>query len=61
MQESGSRDRSGRRNPPAPGRLDRGIRKVERLQNCGIETFESCEGGSDHAYPSASVGHLGRR
>jgi hypothetical protein len=56
MQESGSRGGSGRGNPPVPGRLDRGIRRVvERLQNSGIETFESCEGGQDHAYPEPTI------
>jgi hypothetical protein len=43
-------------SPPVPGRLDRGIRKaVERLQTCGIETFESCEGGPGHAYPEPTI------
>ena len=43
-------------SPPVPGRLDTGIRKaVERLQSCGIETFESCEGGPGHAYPEPTV------
>jgi hypothetical protein len=33
--------------PPAPGKIDPGIRKaVERLQAEGVETFESCEEGS---------------
>ena len=37
-------------------KLDAGIRKaVERLQECGIETFESCEGGSGHSYPEPTV------
>jgi hypothetical protein len=40
----------------APSRLDIGIEKaVRRLQACGIETFESCEGGSGHAYPEPTV------
>jgi hypothetical protein len=39
-----------------PGKLDRGIRKaVERLQACGIETFESCEGGDGHAFPEPTI------
>jgi len=43
-------------NPPVPGRLDLGIRKaVLQLQSCGIETFESCEGGPGHAYPEPTV------
>ncbi len=52
-----------RRNPPSPpvpGKLDRGIRKaVERLQACGIETFESCEGGRGHAYPEPTIRFYG--
>jgi hypothetical protein len=37
--------------PPIPGKLDREIEKyVRQLQACGIETFESCEGGIGHAY-----------
>jgi hypothetical protein len=44
------------RRRPIPGKLDRGIEKaVERLQACGIETFESCEGGPGHAYPEPTV------
>ncbi len=36
--------------------LDAGIRKaVERLQECGIETFESCEGGARHSYPEPTI------
>lgn len=36
--------------------LDSGIKEyVERLQDCGIETFESCEGGPGHAYPEPGV------
>ncbi|SRR6266852_7153556 len=43
-------------HPPLPGKLDRGILKaVERLQACGIETFESCEGGPGHAYTEPTV------
>ncbi len=42
--------------PPVPGKLDRGIeRAVKQLQACGIETFESCEGGAGHAYPEPTV------
>ncbi|MGO8778439.1 MAG: hypothetical protein ACLQKK_05925 [Rhodomicrobium sp.] len=41
---------------PVPGRLDLGIKKaVERLQACGIETFESCEGGPGHAYLEPTI------
>jgi hypothetical protein len=36
--------------------LDPGIKKyVEGLQDSGIETFESCEGGKGHAYPEPAV------
>jgi len=41
--------------------LDPGIRKaVERLQACGIETFESCDGSPGHAYPEPTVRFHGR-
>lgn len=36
--------------------LDGGIGKfVERFRLCGIETFESCEGGKGHAYPEPTI------
>lgn len=36
--------------------LDDGIRAAVRvLRTAGVETFESCEGGSDHAYPVPTV------
>jgi hypothetical protein len=36
--------------------LDDGIRSaVLALQAAGIETFESCEGGPDHAYPEPTI------
>lgn len=36
--------------------LDAGIRNaVEVLGRSGVETFESCEGGSGHAYPEPTV------
>jgi len=36
--------------------LDPGIRKiVEILLECGVETFESCEGGPGHACPEPTV------
>jgi hypothetical protein len=40
-----------------PGRpLDQGIvRAVKVLHDAGIETFESCEGGSGHAMPEPTV------
>jgi hypothetical protein len=41
---------------PVPGVIDPGIRQaVERLQEHGIETFESCQGGPGHAYPEPTV------
>jgi hypothetical protein len=47
-------------SPPVPGRLDKGIRKaVEVLQSGGIETFESCEGGSEHSYAEPTVRFYG--
>jgi hypothetical protein len=43
-------------SPPVPGKLDKGIKSlVERLQSCGIETFESCEGGHGHAYAEPTI------
>lgn len=51
---------------PAPARhkvtnrIDPGIRQaVQRLQECGIETFESCEGGKGHSYPEPTVAFMG--
>jgi len=42
--------------------LDPGIKKaVEVLVDAGIETFESCEGGSGHAYPEPTVRFYGDR
>ncbi len=36
--------------------LDAGIRQeVLVLRAAGVETFESCEGGSGHAYPEPTV------
>jgi hypothetical protein len=36
--------------------LDPGIAtQVEILRAAGVETFESCQGGSDHAYPEPTV------
>ena len=47
-------------SPPIPGKLDVGIRKaVEILQSNGIETFESCEGGSGHSYPEPTIRFYG--
>lgn len=49
--------------PPSrriPGQIDSGIRQaVERLQACGIETFQSCEGGPGHSYPEPTVAFYG--
>ena len=40
----------------ADGRLDRGIKRVvEALQGEGIDTYESCEGGTGHTYPYPAV------
>jgi hypothetical protein len=42
------------------GEIDPGIRQaVQRLQEAGIETFESCEGGNGHSYPEPTVAFLG--
>lgn len=36
--------------------LDDGIKQaVILLQQNGVETFESCEGGADHAFPGPTV------
>jgi hypothetical protein len=46
--------------PPVPGQIDPGIRQaVKRLQEHGIETCESCEGGPGHAYPEPTVAFFG--
>jgi hypothetical protein len=43
-------------SPAIPGMIDIGIQRAVRvLQSGGIETFESCEGGADHAYPEPTV------
>lgn len=45
-------------NPP----LDPGIKRyVEILNNKGVETYESCEGGSGHAYPEPTIRFHGER
>ena len=42
--------------------LDPGIAAaVAALRQCGIETFESCEGGDGHSYPEPSVRFHGPR
>jgi hypothetical protein len=49
-----------RPSTPVPGKLDPGIREaVEILQKGGIETFESCEGGEEHAFPEPTVRFYG--
>jgi len=41
--------------------LDKGIRRfVEVLASEGIETYESCEGGADHAYPEPTICFYGQ-
>ena len=47
-------------SPSIPGQIDPGIRQaVKRLQEHGIETCESCEGGPGHAYPEPTVAFYG--
>lgn len=42
--------------------LDAGIRvAVEALVQAGVETFESCEGGTGHAYPEPTIRFHGGR
>ncbi len=42
--------------------LDRGIAKaVVALRGCGVETFESCEGGEGHAYPVPTIRFHGNK
>jgi len=42
--------------------LDPGIRPmVDLLLSHGIETFESCQGGEDHAYPVPTIRFHGDR
>jgi hypothetical protein len=42
--------------------LDPGIRRyVELLNEAGVETFESCEGGEGHAFPRPTVCFHGER
>ena len=42
--------------PPIRGMCDIGIVKaVEILKSSGIETFESCEGGADHAFTEPTI------
>lgn len=42
--------------------LDPGVRRyVEVLNDAGIETFESCEGGEGHTYPEPTIRFHGDR
>ena len=42
--------------------LDKGIQhEVEILVEGGIETYESCEGGTGHCYPEPTVRFCGER
>jgi len=42
--------------------LDKGIeREVEILNEYGIETYESCEGGPGHSYPEPTIRFHGDR
>ena len=48
--------------PDKDGQIDAGIqRAVTTLRAGGIETFESCQGGSGHAYPEPTVRFRGDR
>jgi len=47
-------------SPETP--LDPGIADaVQTLAACGVETFESCEGGEGHAYPEPTIRFHGHR
>jgi len=40
--------------------IDRGIaRAVKLLSDSGIETYESCEGGSSHSFPEPTIRFFG--
>jgi len=42
--------------------LDIGIKHaVEILNQAGVETYESCEGGPNHAYPEPTIRFHGER
>ncbi len=42
--------------------LDEGIREIVlALRRAGVETFESCQGGTGHAYPEPTVRFHGER
>lgn len=54
------RDKEPPSCPAVPGEIDPGIRQaVQQLQEHGIETCESCEGGPGHAYPEPTVAFYG--
>ena len=47
-------------SPSVPGQIDPGIRQaVKLLQEHGIETCESCDGGPGHSYPEPTVAFYG--
>jgi hypothetical protein len=53
-------DREPSPSPRKGGVIDAGIRQaVKRLQESGIHTFESCEGGPGHSYPEPTVAFHG--
>jgi len=42
--------------------LDKGIEDIViALNNAGVETYESCEGGPGHAYPEPTIRFHGER
>ena len=47
-------------HPNGPPKLDPGIaRAVNTLRQWGVQTYESCEGGEDHAYSEPTVAFHG--
>ena len=47
---------------PSDESLDAGIaRIVQTLQEAGVETFESCQGGEGHVFPRPTVRFRGTR
>jgi hypothetical protein len=55
-------NRSRRLAAKLPRDLDPGIAvAVRRLNECGVETFESCQGGEGHAYSEPTVRFFGER
>lgn len=50
------KSREPKRKPPVGMQLDPGIKRpVEILRECGVETFESCEGGPGHAFADPTI------